>query len=186
MAIVDVRYWDDLTPEQRVALMTEIEEALIAQAKSDIPANEVDIRPALPTADVTMGAGVVANTWFQTPAGGYANTPLVAWTLGAQQNAALVMFADPNGNLARITVSNATTTLAIIETWYARSYQTDGGDVGAVNIQRIGAKGFFRQVFLFKKTETMTIQVAGANVLSEFPMLILLAEPAGTTVGCKA
>lgn len=185
MAIIDVRYWDDLTPEQRVALMTEIEEALIAQAKQDIPSNEVDIRPALPTADVTMGGGVVANTWTVTPAALYANTAFVAWTLGNQQNAALVMFADPNGNLARITVSNATTTLAIIETWWARTYQRDGGHVTATTQERIGAKGFFRQVFLFKKTETMNIFVSGAAVASEFPMLILLAEPAGTTVGCK-
>ena len=185
MAVVDVRYWDDLTPEQRVALMTEIEEALIAQAKEDIPANDVDIRPARPTADITMGGAVVANTWELTPAGAFANTPLVAWTLGNQQNAALVMFADPSQNLARITVTNATTTLAIIETWVGRTYQSDGGTVGAANIIKAGAKAFFRQVFLFKKTETMNIFVAGAATPSVFPMLILLAEPAGTTVGCK-
>jgi len=195
MAVVDVRFWDDLSPEQRVALMTEIEESLISQAKSDIPANDVDIRPARPTLDVTMAVGVTANTWIlAAPTGPGTWDNIVNWTLGAQQNAALVMMTNPFGSVIRVRVSNATTVLAIIELSHSKTYQANGGQfdpAGVAESPRIGSKAYFRQVFLFKKTETMILDVqmdAYAAALGNVPapFYILLAEPAGTTVGCKA
>ena len=195
MAVVDVRFWDDLTPEQRVALETEIEEALIAQAKQDIPANEVDIRPARPTLDVTMAVGVTANTWIETATTGPGTWDnVVNWTLGNQQNAALVMFTNPQGGLLRVRVQNATTVLAIIELAHLKTYQGNGGlfdPTGAAELTLIGSKAYFRQVFLFKKTETMIIDVqcdptAVAIGAVQAPFKILLAEPQGQTVGCKA
>lgn len=183
MTIAEIRAWDDLTPDERVQLENSIEEALVAQAKVDLSNENIDVRMARPTADITGGV-FTANTWIMTAAsisgpGTYDN--VFTWVLNDRQNAALWGFFDNgdqtgvavNQKAMRMRIRNATTILAILETAFIREEEHVGG--------------YFRQVFLWKKNETMAVDVMYADgaVDCEVVFLIKVAEPAGQTVGCK-
>jgi len=173
MTIADVRAWNDLTPDERVQLEASVEEALIAQAQADLSNQNIDVRKARPTADVTLGAGMVANTWRRAGTGPGTLDPIVAWTLNDRQNAALYGFWDYERRITRITIANATTTLAVLEVSHIRAEENPGA--------------YFRQIFLWKKNETMTVsaECVDAGQPVEVGLLIKIAEPAGQTFGCK-
>lgn len=173
MTIAEIRAWNDLTENERVQLEASVEEALIAQAQQDLSNQNIDVRKARPTADVTLGAGMVASTWQRVGTGPGVLDPVVAWTLNDRQNAALYGFWDHERRVTRITIANATTTLAVLEVSHIRTEENPGA--------------FFRQIFLWKKNETMTItaECIDPAQLVEIGLLIKIAEPAGQTFGCK-
>jgi len=170
MAVSIIRCYNEMTEAQRVALEEGIEAALIAQAQVDLPAKDVDIRNARHN-DI----GIAGVTGWNMTTSATANNPVtyVNYVLLQTENMAFLEYDDPDDAVDSIEIANQTTTLAILESRH-----------GGSRFQRID---YPRDIFMWKKTETMTIRVRSHLVSTAIrvPLKILVAEPKGRTVGGK-
>jgi RNA recognition motif-containing protein len=170
MAISVIRCYNELTEAQRVALEEQVEAALVNQAISDLPAKEIDIRNARHNE-----LGLVATTGWNMTTNATANgaTVYINYTLGNTENLAFLEYTDPDDAIDSLEIANQTTQLAVLE-----------GRHGGSRWQRIN---YPRDLFLFKKTETMIIRVRSHLVSTAIrvPLKVIKAEPKGTTVGGK-
>lgn len=188
--MIHVVPYDDLTEDQRRTLEADVEAALAAQAMEDLPAKDgVDIRDGRigsdaainvvntdinPTLAAAGGVQAAVNTWTWTYTGPATMDPLIDHAMRDDQNMAVWGFSDGAHQLQQMEIRNGPGTLvSLLET--SRMHVLDT------------PIGFLKNFVLFKTSGRLIINAENfdAGATHETVILIKVAEPLGTVVGCK-